>query len=129
MYEWIIYCEDSLEGVFTAIYETYEFKYTHERTYIHAGTISNYMLAEHIRYSEADTEKTRKVAGTVIREFGVDCYKLICRALASYEEYKADSVYHMIVHGLSMKKRRNLLNDLSNSYVLNFFKMKVQVCN
>lgn len=129
MYEWIIYCEDSLEGVFTAIYETYEFKYTHERTYIHAGAISNYMLAEHIRYSEADTEKTRKVAGTVIREFGVDCYKLICRALASYEEYKADSVYHMIVHGLSMKKRKNLLNDLSNFYVLNVFKMKVEVCN
>lgn len=129
MYEWIIYCEDSLEGVFTAIYETYEFKYNHERTYIQAGEILNYKLAEHTRYSEADPEKTRKVAGTVLREFGMDCYKLICRALASYEEFKADSVYHMIVYGLSMKKRRNLLNDLSNSYVLNVFKMKIEVCN
>ena len=127
MYEWIIYCEDSLEGVFTAIYEAYEFKHNHERTYIQAGEISNFMLAEHTRSSKADQEKTRKVAGTVIREFGMDCYKLICRALASYEEFKADSVYHMIVHGISMKKRRDLLNDLSNSYVLNVFKMKIQI--
>ncbi len=129
MYEWIIYCEDSIEGIFTAIYETYEYKYNHNRTYIHAGAISNYMLAENVRYSNADTGKTQKVARTIIRDFGMDCYISICKAMASYEEVKADSVYHMIVHGLSMKNRRNLRNNLSNSYVLDVFKMEREVNN
>lgn len=127
MYELIIYCEDSMEGIFTAIFEVYEKKCNHNRTYIHAGAISNYLLAENTIYSKEDKLKTQKVARTIIREFGMECYISICRAMASYEEIKADSVYHMVVHGLSMKNKKNLLNDLSNSYVLNVFKMGREV--
>lgn len=127
MFELIIYCEDSMEGIFTAIYEAYERKCNHNRTYIHAGPISNYMLAENVLYSTEDKSKTQKVARTIIREFGMECYTTICKAMASYDETKADYVYHMIVHGLLLNNKKNLLNDLSNSYVLKVFKMAHEV--
>lgn len=129
MYELIIYCEDSLEGIFTAIYESYEMKCNHDRTYIYAGKILNYMLTEKSIYSKPDVVRAKKVARTVIREFGMECYISICRAIASYKEEKANLVYHMIVHGFTMKNKHELINDLSNTNVLNVFKLGIEVNN
>ena len=117
----ILYCKDSLEGVFSAIYMAYELECSHSDTAIKiSGNDNIELFAEYVDILE-DEDKSLKVARTIINTFGIDCYMMICKCLASYNEDKADSVYHMIVHGLKNKRKSNLINDLSNDFVHKVF--------
>ena len=125
----VLYCEDSIEGIFTAIYTAYECKYNHNDTIMRTCVDDNLeFFTEYINITSDDV-KTLKVARTLIREFGEHCYIIICQCIASRNNNKADNVYHMIVKGLSMKNKLNLINDLSDNYVNNVFKMAREVNN
>ena len=72
----IVYrCEDTLESVFTAIYQAYEEKRNHDDTIL-SLTDDPLLFAEDIPVT-ADEEKTRKVMRTLERRFGrEDCERL-----------------------------------------------------
>lgn len=128
--EQVLYCEDSIEGVFTAIYDTYLRKLNHNKVKIYTrNNCINYSFFQEYDETYPDINKTEKVSRTILREFGTECYMEICKALASYSENKADSIYHMIVHGLSSSNKRNLINDLANQYVNEVFYMAREVNN
>lgn len=117
----IVYqCEDSLEGVFTAIYNAYEEKREHTDTRI---TVQEELLlfAEYIPVV-SDVEKAMKVINTLKRQFGEDDYWHICQALASEDSEKAQAVYQTIVAGLASKaKRGHLLDNLANDEIHRVF--------
>ncbi len=92
-------CEDSIEGVFTAVYRIYEDRNNKEDCRISLDE-ELYLFAEYIPVS-ADTERTRKVIRTLLRKFGEDDYLTICYALSSRDSEKADAVYHAVAYGLS----------------------------
>src|SRR5574344_2007548 len=118
--EKVLYCEDTIEGVFTAIYDTYLRKLNHDDVKIYtSNSCYNYLLFAENEEIATDKEKATKVTNTIRREFGMACYFEICTALASNDDEKADSVYHMIVHGFNSHYKKNLMNDLSNDYVHN----------
>ena len=116
-------CEDSLEGVFTAIYTSYELKCDHSTTCIRTYAEDNIELFSEYINVNADNEKSLKVARTVNNTFGRQCYIMICQCLASFSSDKANSVYHMIVKGLSSRNKSNLINDLSDEYINRVFVM------
>lgn len=91
-------CEDTLEGVFTAIYNAYEEQRDHRDTRISLNGEA-YLFAEYIRV-ESQEEKAAKVIRTLKRRFGTEDYEKICFALSSGEEDKAQAVYQTIVKGL-----------------------------
>ena len=106
----IIYrCEDTLESVFTAIYQAYEEKRNHDDTLLSLSNdpclFSLYIVVE------ADEDKTRKVMGTLQRRFGLEDTERLCMAMASNDEEKAQAVYRTVVQGLRYKCRPGHLFD------------------
>lgn len=119
----ILLCDDTLEGLFSAIYISYLKHYDHETTRINCK--DNYEMELFCDFEECGTsyEYAKKVARTIIREFGIDCYNIIYSAFFSWCEDRFNCVYHMVVHGFSMRNRKNLATDYANKYVTKVFDM------
>ena len=109
-------CEDSLEGIFTAIYNTYEDKCDKADTVI-SLTDELYLFAEYIPV-QTDEEKALKVINTLRRRFGEEDYMKLCFALSSNDTEKAQAVYRTITAGLSNScKPGHLLDNLADDSV------------
>ena len=119
----ILVCEDSQEGIFTGIYEAYERKCDPEHTRIQAGEEGNLCLfCEYVSVAP-DAEKAEKVARTLRRRFGEECFGQLCLALCSWQEDKGQAVYRTIAEGLSGRVRGNLMEHLGNAYVARTFEL------
>ncbi len=123
MEEYYLICEDSLEGIFTGVYDAYLWKQPLERIHLLTREEDNYRLFAQYRSCVPDQEKTRKVAARVIKTFGMDAYFSLCEVAASHEEDKAEAILRTIVHGLSEKLGFTLLNDLRDPGVYRAFVM------
>lgn len=123
MEEYYLICEDSLEGIFTGIYDAYLLKRPHEQIHICVGEEENYRLFAVYERRAPDEEKAVKVARTIGREFGEETYLWICRALASPETDKGEAVYKTIVAGLQMRGRKDIMGNLADAHVHRVFEL------
>ena len=114
----MIECEDSMGGIFTAIYRAYEKRYVLEETHLVLANRYNPVLFASYEYSDEDAGKAAKVMRTLQREFGSYVYEKIVDALFSGEEDKADVVFHLIVNALKKGLGEEALSDLTNPYVI-----------
>lgn len=115
-------CEDSIEGIFTAIYNAYEDRSRPEDTML-ALTDELMLFARYIKVT-ADKEKVLKVLNTLRRKFGEEDYRRLCYALAAPDEDKAQAVYQTIARGLADECRPgHLLDNLANDYIHKVFKL------
>lgn len=109
-------CEDSLEGIFTAIYNIYEDKCDKEDAVI-SLTDELFLFAEYIPV-ETDAGKALKVINTLRRRFGEEDYMRLCFALSSKEPEKAQAVYRTVAKGLAGGCRPgHLLDNLADDNV------------
>ena len=110
----IIYqCEDSLESIFTAIYNSYQEHRDHNDTRICLDQ-EYYLFAEYVPVT-VDREKAAKVIRTLKRRFGEADYQSICYALSAPDGDKAQAVYQTIVKGLAKGTRPgHLLDNLAD---------------
>ncbi len=109
-------CEDSLEGIFTAIYNAYQDGRSPEDTRI---TVNGelFLFARYVTV-DAEGEKTLKVMNTLKVRFGEDDYLRLCLALSSSHEEKAQAVYQTVALGLGEKcSRGHLFDDLGNQWI------------
>lgn len=123
MEEYYLICEDSLEGVFTGIYNAYLMKKPHEQLHICIGEEDNLRLFAVYEDCPVEEKKAASVAGTIIREFGTETYLAICRALASPQKDKGEAVYKAVAAGFHMKDRKALMGNLANPYVHRVFEL------
>ncbi len=115
-------CEDSIEGIFTAIYKIYEDKNSREDCRISLDD-ELFLFAEYIPVV-ADEERTRKVIRTLLRKFGEEDYLTICYALSSQDTDKADAVYHAVAHGLAhATPPGRLFDQLSDVHIHKVFSL------
>ena len=122
MYVYI--CQDSPEGIFTAIYNIFENKHNLPDTRLLLEW-EPLLLAEYIEV-EADAEKSQKVLRTLFRRFGQEDTHLIFMALASSDPEKAEAVYRTIAYGLAEKVRPgHLFDHLADRYVLYAHKLSL----
>ena len=128
MYRKVLYCDDSMEGIFTAVYKAYEMRFNHENTDIRiSGDEDIELFTEYISI-ESDDEKCKKVARTIYNRFGYETFFTVCECIASSDTNKANYIYHMLVHGINRKTNYNLIKDLSNVYVQKVFELG-RACN
>ncbi len=121
--ELYLQCEDSLEGIFTGIYDAYASKRPHPEIHIQIGEEENLRLFAEYRETAADSGKAAKVARTINREFGTEGYMAICRALASADTGKGEAIYKAVVKGLSMPNPREIMGNLSDEHILKVFEL------
>lgn len=109
-------CEDSLEGIFTAIYNVYEDRRRPEETRLSLGD-ELWLFAEYIPVAP-DREKGDRVIRTLKRQFGEEDYYRICMALAAPDAKKAQAVYQTVAGGLARRcPPGHLLDNLADEYV------------
>ncbi|MCM1121573.1 MAG: TIGR03915 family putative DNA repair protein [Eubacterium sp.] len=123
MEEKYIICEDSLEGIFTAIYDAYALKERHEHLHLQVGEEENYRLFAKYVYSQPDSVKTDKVARTLRERLGEEVYVTLCRAAASYDKDKGDAIYRTVVDGITAGNGRRTMENLRNPYVRKVFEL------
>ncbi len=123
MEEYYLICEDSLEGIFSGIYQAYLLKKPHAQIHIQIGEEENLRLFA--VYQECPVHETWavKVARTIGNKFGEEGYLSICRALASPEKDKGEAIYKMIVTGLKMRNPGQVMGNLKDPYVHRVFEL------
>lgn len=119
---YIYRCEDTLESIFTAIYNVYEDKH-HTEDVLLALNDEQWLFAIQLEVV-TDCTKYEKVIRTVRRQFGEENYRSLCLALSSQDMEKAQAVYGTIQWGLESKcGRGHLFDNLANDYVNKAFKL------
>lgn len=94
-------CEDTPDGIFTAIYDAWAAKIPDGRLSIRVE--ENYMMeffTDYV-YVQTDLEKAVKVARSVSRKIGTQAYDMIYKAALSCEEEKIDVIYHFLKMGFA----------------------------
>ena len=129
MEEKYIICEDSLEGIFTAIYDAYALKEGHEHIHVQVGEEDNYRLFASYLYSQPDSVKTNKVIRTLRNRLGEEVYLTICRAAASFYPDKGEAVYRTVVEGITAGSGRRTMDNLRNPYVTRTFELARRTAN
>ena len=157
MYTFI--CEDSPNGIFSGIYDAWDFKVKQNKIYpagsMSAGSPShipphvcshedihlvcrepdNYQLFYEYIHVETSAEKADKVARTIQRRLGSEFYDAILNAILSIvlakknDLDKADAVYHTLVLGLNTAAGTRAIHDLSNPYVHRLFTLSRATAN
>ena len=123
MEETVLICEDSIEGILTGVYEAYALRKDHDRIHLQIGEADNYRLFTSYCEVQADEEKSSKVLRTIYRRFGEDAFTQLCQAMVSYDDAKADAVYHTIVTGIAGRYCGNLMDHLSDRYIQEVFRL------
>ena len=129
MEEKYIICEDSLEGIFTAIYDAYALREGHEHIHVQVGEEDNYRLFAAYLYSHPDSVKTDKVIRTLRSRLGEEVYLAICRAAASRFPDKGEAVYRTVVEGITAGSGRRTMENLCNPHVARTFELARRTAN
>lgn len=116
-------CTDSLEGVFTGIYDAYLRRRPYSTLHLCLGEEENPRLFAVYEKCQVDEGKAAKVARTIGNRLGTETYLAICRALASREADKAEAVYKTVVTGLKMRDGRQVMGNLADPYVHRVFEL------
>lgn len=123
MEEKYLICEDSLEGIFTGIYEAYALREGHEHVHIQIGEEENFRLFAVYLHIMPDPVKTEKVVQTLRSRLGEHVYHTLCRAAASCYPDKGEAVYRTVVDGLTAGSGRRVLGNFKNPYVARCFEL------
>lgn len=132
MEEKILICEDSPEGVFTAIYEVYERQLQRAQVRIQTGEDENYRLfAEYIQiYTHVG--KAIKVMRTLQQKFGEETYGALWMALATDDTEKAQAVFQTVKWGLEACRRgqaNRIMDHLTDPNVRKVMELSRQTGN
>lgn len=123
MEETILVCEDSLEGIFTGIYEAYALRIPLEQIYLQIGEEEMPRLFAVYQKVETDATKADKVAATLKKRFSEEDYRMLCMALTSADAEKAQAVFRTVVWGLSAKFYKSVFEHLSDDSVRRVMKL------
>jgi probable DNA metabolism protein len=127
----IFVCEDSIDGIFTAIYKAWSSGYGHANVKIEARCdkcgYSNYELFSEYRTVETDYTLAMKVSRAIISKISQEAYELVCRVALSFQEGKADLIYRFLI--LGFLAGAEVVNHLSNEVVNKVFRISRNVNN
>lgn len=88
---YIFLCEDSIDGIFTGIYDAWASKYGHKNIQLCINdTITYELFSEYIMVSP-DSEKSEKVGRTIIARLGMEVYQDILQAILAHDDKKRKS--------------------------------------
>lgn len=95
----IYLCEDTPDGIFTAIYDAWVSGIPDHQLSLRVERNHAMELFAKYCYVQTDTEKAMKVARSVRGKMGMEAYDMIYHAALSYKEDKIDSIYHFLKMG------------------------------
>ena len=107
-------CEDSLDGLFTAVYDAWDSRCGHENVEICVREPENLEFFCQERTVSTDSSKSSRVASTLRKRLGWRGYQILCYAAASCFPDKGTAIYHSIVRLLT---GRSDFSDRRNPHI------------
>ncbi|NCC02024.1 MAG: DNA metabolism protein [Clostridia bacterium] len=108
-------CEDSLEGILSAVYGAYMSRYGHEYQSVAAGDyVERELFTEYISVV-TDVDKAMRVADAVVHKISGLAWHWIKYAAMSCHMDKADSIYKFLV--LGFREGPKIIEQLANPIV------------
>lgn len=123
-------CEDTIEGIFSAVYCAWEYRFGHENTalaFIEKDSVEMPELFAEYHTLVPDDEKARKVLDTIRRCCGYTVYENLFLAAYAEAEDKADVIYRYIQKALTMGKM--IQNHLTAPEVVRIMELSRAVKN
>lgn len=126
----ILRCEDTLDGVFTAIYDAFVYKNQMETPYtdsisIEMGEGNNYNLFYREIVIETDEKKAGKTVETIQKRLGYSIYHTLLHALCHADEDRASAVLGYLVRGF--KEGTQIREQLTDPYVMRVLELSRKV--
>ncbi|MCI8504940.1 MAG: DNA metabolism protein [Lachnospiraceae bacterium] len=120
-------CADSLEGIFTGIYDAWASGLGHENVKILMK--DQYEPEFFVEYEEIipDTEKSEKVARSIQKKISGEAFRVVCRAAFSVRAFRADAIYRFLIEGF--RYGSVVLRRLQNPAVAEVFALSRKVAN
>lgn len=125
----ILCCEDSLEGIFSGVYEGWAGRYGHASVELALGVEHELELFADYVQVPTDAERVRKVTNTVRRRMGEEVYEEIGKAALSCEPDRGTAIYGLIVRALSMERPGRVLEVLTDPAVMRVVSLAKNVWN
>lgn len=127
----IFMCEDSIDGIFTAVYDAWSSRYGHNNIEIQvqSGEHNNFNMELFSEYIEVpvNEEKTLKVTKAIKEKISEEAFEMVCYAVLSDEALKGDMIYRFLILGFSIGPK--VVNYLGNDAVMNIFNLRRSVGN
>lgn len=124
----ILICEDSLDGIFTGVYQGWAAAVRGAFVELRTSEPENLELFYTMQEIEADAEQAEKVARSVRRKLGVSVYEDLCLAAASVHPDKGTAVFQTLFKALSGRRcNRDIMEDLGDPYVNLTYKLRIRV--
>ena len=143
--KYIFICEDTLEGIFTGVYDAWNSRLGHENIELRTNEPENLEFFCEYIYVTTDTEKAQKVRRSIYKKLGWGAYSDITVCVYGSYPDKADAIYHTLVDCLSPSGSlygkkipsgfhpngtgSNYLENLCNPYVKRVAQMKKNIWN
>ena len=125
----ILICEDSPDGIFTAVYEGWSIRL--RGTEVEIRTADTFQPELFCSYGKihTDPEKARKVAASIRRKLGISVYEDICYVAASSKAIdKGTVIFRILWKALCQKPyRRDIMEELTDPYVIRALKIRINV--
>ena len=124
-------CEDSLEGMFTALYDAFVYKNKMDKPYtdsisIAVGDGCMTLFAEEISVT-TDLDKAYKTVRTIQTRLGYSVYDTLLHALCHYDEDRASTVLGYLVRAFADGQRFS--EHLADPYVMRVMELSRKVEN
>lgn len=125
----IFICEDSLEGIFSGVYDACASRLGHKNIRLHTGEPDNYELFSEYVVVTPSFEKTKKVVDTLLERFGRQFYESLYQAAMSGEGHsskkmdKANAIYQTILLAFSNGNGQQVLLSLGEPCVFRIFEL------
>lgn len=126
---YVLQCEDSIEGIFSAVYAAWELKYGHQNTSIQVAGFADNNIELFTTYItlQPDVIKAQKVINTIRRTCSDAVYEWLFRAACADAADKGDAIYRYIQVALRMGK--SVSNHLSDPAVMRVMELSRAVGN
>lgn len=124
----IYLCEDSAEGIFSAVYKAYEDRHGHAKNEIRIAKEGfNHELFCEYHTVDTDFDHAVKVARTIRRDISGQAYDFVHICASSCQPEKADAIYRFIQEGLHIGDR--VLDHLTAPYMQTLYAINRNINN
>ncbi len=119
----IFQCENSIDGIFTAIYQAWSSGYGHANIKIEEqcekNNYNNIELFSEYILVETNLEQAVKVSRSIKSKISLEAYEMVCRVALSDYKGKGDLIYRFLILGFHIGSR--IVGHLSNEVVNRIF--------
>ncbi len=126
----VLMCEESLRGVFTAIYDGWKYAVQGYKIEICTDMQENMELFSVYQEIVPDDEKAQKVGKSIRKKLGMQVYEDICYAIASNHPEKGTAVFYVLRLGFAAGRcNKKVMEALGDPYVNLVAKLRTKVWN